>query len=416
MLKAYMDVKLSASHSEKGKIRRLRLLDHILDFARHNIDYYKNKPVYTLDTFPVIDKSIILADKNAFLTPINKIPGQKGPLHIQKTSGSTGTPFETPQDSLCRLRRVATIKYENDLIGFRSCEPLLHIRSGSHYWSGFADRFDSKSNIVYFDNSCLDENRINKIIEAIERYKIKFIRSYMTSIDFITRHVMENNVNLKSKPFFISVGESLPEYLRARVNHKLGCHIISHYGNEENGIFGSSEIDGPGSYIRLNRCSHLIEVLKENSDEPTSDGEPGRVVVTDLSNHAMPMIRYDTGDIAIAGERDEHGFATTLSNLMGRRNDIIRDTDGNSIDFFNSMPSCIFNNENIRQFQFIQKNKKSYSLILNKVNGKNINEPLIIDNIKSILGDKAIINIEYNEDIPVLSSGKRKIVINEYHP
>lgn len=416
LLRAYLDVKLTASPSEKGMRRRLQLLDHILDFAKHNIDYYKNKPVYSLDTFPVIDKSIILADKQAFLTPINKIPGQKGPLHIQKTSGSTGTPFCTPQDTLCRLRRVATIKYENDLIGFRSCDPLIHVRSGSHYWSGFADRYDSKSNIFYFDNSRLDENRIKKFIETIDKRRINFIRAYMTSIDLITRYAVDNKVHFNSHPFFISVGELMPETLRRRVTSELGCHIISQYGNEENGVLGSSIIDGVGSHIRLNRCSCLIEILKEDCNCPTSEGEAGRVVITDLSNHAMPLIRYDTGDIAIAGERDEAGFAISLSSLMGRRNDLIRDMDGNVIDLFNGMPECIYNNEDVKQYQFIQKNKSIYNLILNMASKKYINEQAIIHELKSVLGEEAVINIEYTEEIPVLSSGKRKIVINEYHP
>jgi phenylacetate-CoA ligase len=58
-------------------------------------------------------------------------------------------------------------------------------------------------------------------------------------------------------------------------------------------------------------------------------GEIGRVVVTDLHNHASPLIRYDTGDWAEMGATCSCGRGLqTLRKVMGRTRNLIRRADG----------------------------------------------------------------------------------------
>jgi phenylacetate-CoA ligase len=39
----------------------------------------------------------------------------------------------------------------------------------------------------------------------------------------------------------------------------------------------------------------IVEIL--NQSQPAAPGKPGRIVVTDLTNRAMPLIRYEVGDV-----------------------------------------------------------------------------------------------------------------------
>ncbi len=77
----------------------------------------------------------------------------------------------------------------------------------------------------------------------------------------------------------------------------------------------------------LNRANCYIEVLKFDSDEQVAPGELGRIVVTDFTNYAMPMIRYDIGDVATIGET-HNGILLSLDNLSGRKTDMIFKTNG----------------------------------------------------------------------------------------
>lgn len=402
---------------ERGK--RAKYLRSILSFAKQNVSYYmKMDGMEKLQDFPVVNKQTYLSDYDAFCVPKEKIPFQRGELHVQKTSGSTGTPFRVPQDTRCRLRRIAIIKAENEKISFHSFEPMMHLRAVAHYWNeknGREFTYYKNLNIIYVDNSNINEEKIRKIINAVDGYRVKVVRGYMTTLDTITRYMEERQLRFSHKITFISVGELLQEWLRKRVVDYLHCDIISQYGNEENGIFGQSDINGSGRHINLNGAGCVIEILKLDCDEPAARGELGRIVVTDFTNYAMPMIRYEIGDLAAPCEFWDDGTVKSIDNLSGRITDMIFRTDGCPIDFYNSIPVEIFLNPSIRQFQFIQKGAKEYVMRLScKGNEIKEKESSFVKKLKDILGADAVIKIEWVSELPVLNSGKRKIVINEW--
>lgn len=418
MWKDFKDVLyISNNQPVIGGGRRACYLKSIIEFAKANTVFYGRVAGNELSDFPVINKQTILSRYDDFLVPEYKIPGQKGKVHVQKTSGSTGTPFSVPQDTRCRIRRIATIKVENEKIGFHSFEPMMHLRAVKHYWNDRGDWFyDRKLNIIYADNSNLTDEKIANILHAINQYRVKVVRGYMTTLDTITRYAVEQGINLYSHPTFISVGELLLESLRSRIVEKLKCHVVSQYGNEENGIFGQSAIDAPGDTIYLNRANCYIEILKLDSDVPAVPGELGRVVVTDFTNYALPMIRYDIGDVAKIGEVIQ-GELFSIQSLSGRKTDLIYTTSRYRIDLFNSIPPDIYNNPGILQWQFIQEGQSEYvlRLCLKEVSVRS-NEDKWRKSLKALLGTDASIHIEYTSEIPVLNSGKRKIVIQKYTP
>lgn len=415
MWKSYKDIYYLQREPE-GKERRNFYLSEILSFAKANTVFYGKVSGNQLEDFPVIDKKVILDNYNDFLVPLNKIPCQKDEVHIQKTSGSTGIPFQVYQDTRCRMRRIATIKYENEKIGFHSFEPMMHLRAVKHYWGNkFKEpiTYDPKLNIVYADNANLTEDRIREIIHAINRYKVKVVRGYMTTLDIITKYAVENNMQFLYHPTFISVGELLLESLRFRLINELNCKIVSQYANEENGVFGQTEVNGGGSTINLNRANCIVEILKLESDEPVGENELGRIVVTDFTNYAMPLIRYDIGDIAMIGKMED-GEISVLKNLSGRKTDLIYTTAGKPIDFFNSVSPDIYNNPDIEQWQFIQESATLYTLKICKKPGSDISDNMLATEIKKIVGDNATIHIEVANQIPVMNSGKRKVVVQKF--
>ena len=392
-----------------------KLISDILNFASENTLYYRDYKGVPLNSYPVTNKKIYLDHYKEFEVPLENIPNQKDKVHIQKTSGSTGIPFAVPQDTQCRLRRVAVIKYENEKIGFKTCDPLLHLRAVSHYWGSDKELYNKANNIWYCDNSDLDSGKLESIFNLINSRKIRFIRGYMTTLDLLTRFMVENGLNFKYKPFFISVGEPLKIPLRDRVVTDLDCKIVSQYGNEENGVFGTSPINGNGREIILNNSSTIIELFKINSNDPiTTPNEIGRIVVTDFSNFAFPMIRYDIGDLASASQLNENGWVVKLDNLIGRKSDLIYRTDGTIIDFYNSIPEQIFNNPNLLQWQFIQEGEKKYKLILNLKEKGRYNKDEYEKSIKNLLGQDGDIEIILVDKIPILQSGKFRPVLNNW--
>lgn len=415
MWKEYKDIMSIIRDVDTAKSKRAKYLADILAFAKANTAFYSQIQGDKLSDFPVINKQTIMGAYPDFIVPVDKIPGQKGPVHIQKTSGSTGTPFEVYQDTRCRTRRIATIKACNELIGFHSFERLMHLRSIKHFWDFPGDtKWMPELEILYADNANLTDEKASRIVDAINEYKIKYVRGYMTTLDTITRYAAEHNIPLVTKPTFISGGEILLESFRERVI-AMGCKVISQYANEENGVFGQSEINGDSTTMVLNRANCIVEILKMDSDEPADDNELGRIVVTDFTNYAMPMIRYDVGDVAMRGDIAANGELLSIKHLAGRKTDLIIRTDGKAIDLWNSFPICIYYSPKIKQWQFIQKDATTYLLkICPSDDTVRADEPTFIQSMKDVLGQDADITIEYLDEIPVLSSGKRKVIIQEY--
>jgi phenylacetate-CoA ligase len=78
-----------------------------------------------------------------------------------------------------------------------------------------------------------------------------------------------------------------------RIAHGLRCRFVQKYGTSELGTVGASCGRSPGMHIFEDLF--LVEVLRHG--RPVAAGEIGRLVITDLINTAMPLIRYDVGDV-----------------------------------------------------------------------------------------------------------------------
>ena len=420
LLKDYRQISRVLRDEPGTREIRRRMLADVLAYARENVPFYRKHGGAALSDFPVVDKPSILADPDAFILPASRVPGQKGPLHIQSTSGSTGTPFKFPLDTRCRRRRLATLKAVNELVGFHSHLPLMQLRSFALGWQSDATMvWVPDQCILRADNSNLTEEKLAGIVRALDDYDIRFVRGYMTTIGSVADYMMRHGLRPRRRLTFISVGELLQERVRAQVVDGLGCGIVSQYANEESGLLGQSALNGPGGDIELFRANCRFEVLKLDSDEPAGDGELGRVVVTDYINRAMPLIRYDLGDLAVAGRRADDGEVLSLRNLAGRRNDLFYRTDGSVVDMLNNVPYCIYGNLKVRQWQIVQRAAREYVVRVNLQEGAT---EAAVDcrkaemQMRAVLGEDADIRFEFVSELPVLSSGKRRLILQEYRP
>lgn len=416
MWRHYKEIMFIIQNPKESEALRQRKLADMISFAKANTDFYAMVKGNALSDFPVINKQVVLDNYEGFVVSAEKIPGQKGKVHVQSTSGSTGTPFKVFQDTECRCRRIATIKACNELVGFHSFDLLMHFRALRHHYEFCDDILWNKDfNIIYVDNANLNDTKIQNIIKTINDNKVRFIRGYVTTMDTVTRYAVDHSISFKHHPLFIAGGEMLTEQLKDRIVKDLNCSVISQYANEENGVFGQSSINGNPTTMYLNRANCYIEILKMESDEPVEKGELGRIVVTDFTNHAMPLIRYDIGDLAKIGEVSEDGVLLSIESLAGRKTDMIIKTNGDTIDFYNSISNEVSYSPAISQWQFIQEGKYVYTLnlCLKDLSLKDEKEHFI-KLVKDVVGNDAVVTVNFLDDIPVLNSGKRKLVVQNY--
>lgn len=409
----YRDLETVLSDKEIGLPIQQSHLSDLLVYATKNSEFYKSYKGCSLKEFPVVNKTILNENHSLVSIPIEKIPGQQGDkIHIQKTSGSTGTPFAVPQDTQKRKRRVAELKYFNDQIGFKSHEMLGQCRIWTK-WQSKSKWQSFKENIIPVNIKKMDEATVAELFKTIKKHKIFALRAYASWYDTIVKYLEDGKgrpEDLRSLKICISISEALNENTREKMLNITGIPIVEAYADEEAGMLAQQRIGDTNYY--LNHSGYVFEFLKLDSDENAKPGELARIVITDLFNHAFPLIRYDTGDTAtfMEGNENSHGWEY-INKLYGRRLDLVYNTNGEAIHPMN-FARVLKNLPGIIQWQFIQKSEKSYVIKLNVTHKANIDNTL--KEVKEILGEEANIAVEYVDEIPVLGSGKRKPVICEW--
>ncbi len=410
--KHYNDIKfiLENYDSKESKDRRGLHLSRLLKHASSTTAFYKDFSNFSsLNDFPVINKTTIRKKIEEIQSDIYK--DKKN--YKMSTSGSSGTPFTTLQNKNKRLRNTADTIYFKQQAGFEIGYRLYYIRK----WFKMHQKSRTTTqlrNIVMVDVTEFSDDYLSQFIAELRSdSSTKVIIGYSSALREICKYLDKTNARpIKSDiSCIIAMAESLSTNTRKSLEKYFNAPVLIRYSNLENGIL-SLQLPHSGNCLQINWASYYIEILHLQKDEPVGFGEMGRVIVTDLFNYCMPIIRYDTGDFAIMTNKDPYfNSAPSFSHVEGRKMDMIYDTSGNAKSTF-----IIFHLESypdLKQFQFIQESRTLYTLKLN-TEGTFSSENELVQMFKDYLGQDATINVNYVNEIPQLSSGKRRLTINNY--
>jgi phenylacetate-CoA ligase len=387
--------------------RRARLTGMLRHAVEHTA-FYAGQDAGDLARFPVVDKLTFRTHGPAMLAG----GLDASHLHHHRTSGSTGTPFESLWDAgKARRNQADTIAFAGRA-GYRLGMPLLYFR----LWDGQYRKGrlrTMREALTPIEVRSLDSARAREILLGVRRRRHPItLLGYGSALEELCRVLDSEDLGVGDRvAAVIAVGEAPTEYLRAAVPRHFGRPLVTRYSNTENGIIAQQE-PGEREY-RVNVAGYALEILRHDSDEPAAPGEVGRIVLTDLFNRAMPFIRYDTGDTG-AFAVDEHGGAddTVLASVAGRTLGQLFDTRGRSVNPM-TMPEMVA--YDLRQFQLVQTGPGQYTLRLN-ADPDPVRDASIRSKYLAVLGTDADLRIQFVDEVPLLASGKRQSVLNEWRP
>ncbi len=387
--------------------KREGYLRNILKYAVEHVPYYSKIDLDApLTSFPVVNKNIIRDNFSSFRSS----QYQEDHLVKMHTSGSTGTPFAVLHDKNKRNRAYAEMIYLWQRAGYRVGMRYLFLKMRTSL-----SRITAWSrNVIWYSVLNQSEENLENIRRILKSdQKIQMILCYPSILDILAGYLLTHGdtPEMFNVSTIIGFGESFPAKTHQKLKEVFGCQNVSLYSNQENGMLAIECVENKEFHV--NNASYHIELLKNDSDDPVNGSEPGRIVVTDLFNYAMPLIRYDTGDIGVWKKDVECGWESlALASIDGQKTDFIYDTRGNQ-----KSPHIIsvllepF--DQLLQYQFIQEDAKRYVLKLNGAEGHYENAAFLTL-LKDLLGSDAEITIEHVREVPALSSGKRKEVICNY--
>jgi phenylacetate-CoA ligase len=182
---------------------------------------------------------------------------------------------------------------------------------------------------LYVSSYHLSPRYCVSILEALDRYGVRYLWGYPSSLHALAEAALENGVR---KSFRVAVANAEPvyEHQRQAVRVVFGCELRETYGMVELvAAAGECEFGGLHSWPEMG----WTEILDGGS--PVEDGETGDLVCTSLLDGDMPLIRYRLGDRG-ARQRSESrcpcGRALPLlDRIEGRADDILYTADGRHI-------------------------------------------------------------------------------------
>jgi phenylacetate-CoA ligase len=400
-------------------------LRNLVWHAYSNVPYYQKKfksvglhpsqirTAQDLSKIPLLNKSDVT--DNLYMDLFSIGHTKKEMLKIA-TSGSTGQPFVTYADRTQLEMRFATTIRALEWTGWKFGDRQLrlwHQRLGMSWVQAFKERFDAlilrRKFIPAFE---LTEKSLEKLVKELNKFKPKLIDGYAESLNFLSLY-LNSGGQLTFKPKAVmSSAQMLTSKTRTDIEGALGTRVFDKYGARE--FSGIAYQCAKSADHHVMDESYIIEILHDG--KPVKPGETGEIVITDLNNYSVPLIRYRIGDLAIAVDNNLAcpcgRSLSRIGDIQGRTQAIIYCNNGRWLPgtffahFFKDYDNIVLH------FQVIQKDKSGFILKIKKGyqwNPKNWEE--LVSQLRQYVGDTPI-NIEFVESIPLLKTGKRTPVIS----
>jgi phenylacetate-CoA ligase len=202
----------------------------------------------------------------------------------------------------------------------------------------------------------------------------------------------------------------LPEHRRV-IEAVLGCQVFDHYGTRDFGLPAAECEQHQG--LHLNPAAAYFEYLPIKEAEVEGLHE---IVVTDLLNYGMPMIRYRVNDCALVGPEAcpcGRGYPM-IRGLVGRTGDLFRLANG-AVIMGGSLLSRAIGQAcpNLRKIQIIQETLTDFSFRF--VPGQDFGEEdlkVLQKKLDEYFGTGLQWQFERVQDIERAPSGKTRLCIS----
>jgi len=332
---------------------------------------------------------------------------------VRKTGGSTGRPIQVLNHYRNGAWELAAFRRGLGFGGYKYGERIIELFGGT---LGSAPQGRLKkwkrrfSGVVFLPAFEIGQETLRHYVQTIKRSRAKYLRGYASATYLLAKLAQENNLDIYFNAVF-PTAEMLYDFQRDTIERAFRCQVFNQYGCGECNSIGFECPSHSGLHVSDEHV--LLEVLKDSVPAPA--GQMGAATITTLQNYAMPLIRYQNGDIlSITKEPCPCGRGLSrIIEIHGRANDLLRAQDGRLISGA-FIPHLFRETEGIKQVQVIQQ--QADRIILKVVKGKKFSSEELqakTQVIRKYMGDVHI-NVEYVSAITASPQGKLRFVISSF--
>lgn len=358
-----------------------------------------------LAQLPLLDKETVRASPETFLPD-----GPRPRLIPQTTGGTTGTPvrYWATLDAVqtnyatyeARCRRWAGVHLGQRLASFHG-QPIVPDRQrGGPYW-----RRNLAFNQTYFSVYHLNDDTIESYLDELERFDPEVIVGYTSAIHRIATAMSDGPRHRRIRPAAVIVSsETLTATARRDMESAFGCRVTNAYSLGELVAFVSECDHGE---LHISTDYGVIELV---------EGPLGtEIVATTLINRGMPLLRYRTGDLAVAAQDGDNTCGRglpILEQLVGRVDDVVYTPEGATVGpapmslAFQRVP-------HLRRSQ-VRQDRVDRLLVLVEVDEEfsTVDEHFMVGELRRRLGPTIRIEVEHVSELPRTVGGKERLVVS----
>ena len=409
------------------KIRKIqgKKITYLIKHAYETVPYYhrifrKNKlnlndikSLTDLAKLPVLSRDKV---RDEFDTLISRgYPKKK--MKYGVTGGSTGEPtrFYTTKEnrSWSTAARYLAWRWAGFEVGDKFAQVFgLHL-DRPMFQSVWAKLEGKMKRRVSLDAYQMPEKTIEKFVQKMKKFKPKILYGTATSVANLAKFIEDRRIEEFHLRSVIIDSMSLFEHEVEMIETVFGCKVWWNYHNRENGTFASECSEHKGYHLFSQ--NFVFDFISEG--EKIAPGEIGSIVVTDLTNYAMPFIRYEVGDMGVPSDdicTCGRGLPL-MRRLLGRTSEILVSATGEFMQNpFSGRLKYIIETLDIKQYQIVQETQTK--IIVRIVPGKTYTSKdtkIIRKMMHSLMGDLEI-EVELVDSIAKSKSGKRKVVIRKF--
>lgn len=386
---------------------------HAFDAAKITLPDIREQTGKVLCRLPLLTKSII-QERWSDLLSVASSSSKRIENH---TGGSTGTPLRFYQDqgqwdwgSANKLRCNRWAGWD---FGKRTLRLWGHPRDIKATQTIMGKLRGFALSEYTFDAFNFSGADMANLTNYIRRVHPQTIVAYASMLAHFASYLDERRIlDLPTPDGIIASTDMLFPHHRTLIERVFRAPVFNRYGCREVTTIAAECEEHQGMHINTDR---LVVEFVDEAGRPVEPGQPGRVVVTDLFNYAMPFIRYDIGDVAILDtECCPCGRGLPLmKELVGRYADILRTPDGQFVSA-SALTTILHKVPGLCQSQLVQKATDWLQVnVVRYPDYDDASEAIFGQHLARFFGPKMRITFNYVDEVPKTASGKTCFSISE---
>ena len=329
----------------RDKIEALQLerLRALVVHAYHTTKYYKKlfdeiafnpaklKNFDDIKAIPVLTKSIIRKNLSSLLSTAYS----RNQIHFSETGGTTGVKMKFYRNNSCLAPKEAARYRFEKWTGWDIGERMGLVWTAQQDYVGHWTVKEKIKNGLFERQVVLPAAILNK--DELQAYtrelfvkKPTMVRAFTSPLYEVARVLLDNNYRISSVKGIVTTGEPLHSHQRELIEQAFACKVFDSYRSREAGPLAQECPEHNG--LHINAESLYLEIV-EPAEEENFDAGIGEIIITDLLNYGMPLIRYEMGDMgAVSTRKCPCGRGLPLlEQISGRFADMLFTSDGRQI-------------------------------------------------------------------------------------